>query len=142
MFLKNYLRDKAVGFWLSVGIAALSLVVGVVYQVTYGGSDSYSATVFVAPLCVFVLTAVLCGVGMYGIASAVQLVGSAVGLGCFLYSNYYYISVVFVGIDVTEFSARFLLAVVGFAVLTIVSAVNMFLKQTKSVAVSGEEVAQ
>ena len=71
MFLKNYLRDKAVGFWLSVGIAALSLVVGVVYQVTYGVSDSYSATVFVAPLCVFVLTAVLCGVAVVANTQAV-----------------------------------------------------------------------
>ena len=90
MSLKNYLRDKAVGFWLSVGIAALSLVVGVVYQVTYGGSDSYSATVFVAPLCVFVLTAVLCGVGMYGIASAVPFVIKEILIsGCFLILKIY-----------------------------------------------------
>ena len=126
MSLKNYFANRGFGFYLSLAEAVVALVFAVVYQCFYGGTAEYSAVCFVVALVMVVATVALTLTGLDNFVGVAQLLCSLAVTGAFLYANYYYISVVIVGIDASSFSARFVFASVACALLTVASIVNMF----------------
>lgn len=138
MQIKQFLHGKGVGFWLSCGLALFALAFAIAYQCAYGGTAEYSVMCFVSALVLVAATALLEGFGLHGFAGMAQLVCVMSGLGSFVYVNYYYVSVVLVGIDAAEFSARFIFCVVAYALTLVGSIVNVFVGNGGKVAV-GEQ---
>lgn len=138
MNLKKYLTTKGFGFWLSVAVALVGLVFAVVYQVTYCGTEEYSVVCFVAALIVCVATLAFTALRLDGFVAVAQLLSTLLGFGFFAYANYYYVSVVIVGIDAASFSARFIFCCVAYLLLIVGSAVNVFCQQAKRCVNCGE----
>ena len=62
---------------------------------------------------------------------AVLLVTNFLGFLLFVYYVYFYVSVVLVGIQATNFSSGFIASVVFFALTMVAAIANVFCKQTK-----------
>ncbi len=110
---------------------ALALLTAVVYLICYVGTKEFNLFAF---LFVLVLAAVAAAELFFGerspwlaqIAPYVQFVCSLVALSFFIYSIYYYISVVLVGIDLDSFSAQFILSTLFFVLNAVMGGVNLF----------------
>ncbi|MDE6505462.1 MAG: hypothetical protein K2L42_06295 [Clostridia bacterium] len=127
--IKDYLKDKSIGFWFSAGLSVFSLITAAVYAGCYAGTDDMSWAAFV-----FILLAGLSGCALiafkqfkfvpYVIAVLVFL-----ALLFFIYGIYYYVSVVMVGIDLDSFDPQFIVCALFFVLAFGVSIANLFLKQ-------------
>lgn len=131
MIIKNYLKDKGIGFWFSVAVTALSLVTAIVYIASYNNTDNYHIAAFI-----LLLAAVVCGVLLAALKQLkwvpyVQAILVFLSLLFFIYGIYYYVSVLAVGIDIQEVASEFVVCTILFAVTFVLSVANVFLKQTK-----------
>ncbi len=128
----DYLKDKAVGFWFSVSIAALSLITSIVYAVCYAGSDDMNWVSFALMAAAAVAAVVLIVLKRFEWAAYAQAALIFLSLLFFIYGIYYYVSVVLVGIDLDSFSAEFWVCTVLYALCFGLGVANVFLKQTKN----------
>ena len=131
MFLKRYLRDYPAGFFASAGVAGASLILAVFYTVAYGASDEFSIVAAIMPAVLIVGTFLLAALNLYEWIAAFQTVVLLTGLGFYIYSVYYYVSVVFIGIDAQTFSAAFIITSLLYVLSTAAACVNVFLANKK-----------
>lgn len=129
--IRDYLKDKAVGFWFTAAIAALSLVTAIVYAVCYAGTENINWFSFAFMLAAFVAAVVLVVLGKIKLAPYIQAALVFLSLLCFIYGIYYYVSVVLVGIDLDTFDPEFIVCTVLYAVTFGLGVANVFLKQIK-----------
>lgn len=130
--VKEYVKDKSVGFYFTAGIALLSLVIAIVYACSYAGTDNISWAAFALLLAGIVGTAALVALKQYQWAPIAQAVLNFVALLLFIYGIYYYVSVVMTGIDATGFEPAFWANTILFAIVFVLSVVNVFLPQKKT----------
>lgn len=131
MFLKRYLRDYPAGFYASAGVAGASLILAVFYTVAYSASDEFSLVAAIMPAILIAGTFFLAALNLYEWIAAFQTVALLTGLGFYTYSMYYYVSVVFIGIDAQSFSAAFIITSLLYVLSTAAACVNVFLTNKK-----------
>lgn len=121
--LKN--KGKASFFFLLS--SSLSLVTMIVYIVAYAGNDEFS-----------VLIPILLSIGFISIFSeilkdiweyfrVIPLISSWATTLTFIYKTYYYISVVFVGIDADSFSFQFIISLILLLLTSGISVASIFI---------------
>lgn len=136
MNFKKYIKTRGCGFWATAATSALAALTVIVYSACYAATQDFSTVACV-------LTAVCaCAAGLlftkFGtVAPYLQLVIVLAAFGFYVYSIYYYVSIVMVGIDLDSFSAEFIVCTVLYLVLIIGAVVSLFLKQGKK-EVEGE----
>ncbi len=129
--LREGYDKRAVGYYFTAGVTVLSLVLAIVYAIGYAGTDyiSWMAVVLLGVL--VVANALLLLFNKIDWIPLVSIVLSVVATCFFVYGIYFYVSVVFVGIDIQNFDARFVINTVLFVLLLGLSSANLFLKQSK-----------
>ena len=138
MNFKSYIKTRSVGFWISVSAAIVAAVTATVYAACYGGSKDFGVGALVcAILCAAAAAAAAFApvVGKYMPYALVVLASAAAG--CYIYSIYYYVSVVLVGIDLDSFDAKFIVNTALFVLLAVLAAVDMFFRQGEKRGESG-----
>lgn len=120
------LKNKSAGFWLSSAAIVLVVVLSLAYNIMYAGKSDYTVCAFLFPLVAVVLSVVLYAFGFDELSPVCLLVGFLAGFAFYVYSMYYYVSVVMVGIDAESFDFAFIFTMVVFLAGIVLSAVSMF----------------
>ena len=130
--VKNFFRRKSYGFYVTLGVAVLTIITMAVYSASYGSVERYMSWaaigVMVAGLIIGLALSVL-NLGEWG--AAVMAICNFVGLMQYITKIYNYVVVVMVGIDINTLSTQFIACTVFFAILIVVSIANIFFKQEK-----------
>lgn len=134
--MQTFLKNKAVGFYLSCGAALLALITAIVYPASYatfsiqGGYTMMNWGIFVL-LLVMVAAAVLLTLFKQFKWLPWALAAISLATLClYIYSMYYYVSVMVYGID-ASFNATFIFNCILVVATFAVSVVSVFVKQTK-----------
>lgn len=137
--LKNYLKDKDVGFWFSASLTLLSLITSVVYAACYAGTDNINWASFAFMLLAGISGAVLIAFKQYKFAP--YALGALIFLSLlfFIYGIYYYVSVVMVGIDLDKFDPEFIVCLILYLLAFVAGIANIFLRQIKKDAKEATE---
>lgn len=129
--IREYLKDKAIGFWFSVSLVLLTAVTAIVYVSCYAGSDDMNWFSFAFMLAACIATVVLILLKKFEYASYAAALLIFLSLLFFIYGIYYYVSVVLVGIDLDSFSAEFIACTVLYALTFGLGVANVFLRPLK-----------
>lgn len=129
--IKDYIKDKAVGFWFSVALTALSLITAAVYAGCYAGTDDMSWVAFVLILLAGISGATLIALKQFKYAPYALAILIFLSLLFFIYGIYYYVSVVMVGIDLDSFDAKFIVCLILFLLSFALGIANLFIRQIK-----------
>ena len=132
--MKKLLENKSYGYYVTLVLSVLSVVIAVVYAVMYNGSRYMSVPAAILPI-VGAVAAVGLGFvpGGAKAAHAVLALCDFVALLFYIYGIYFYVSVVLVGIQASSFNGQFVTCTGAFVGLLIANLVNVFLKQVKEV---------
>ena len=130
--MKKLLENKSYGYYVTLALSVLSVVVAVVYMVMYNGSRYMSMPAAVLPI-IGAVAAVGLGFVRGGgkCANVVLALCDFVALLFYVYGIYFYVSVVLVGIQASSFNSQFVICTSLFVALLIANLVNVFLKQEK-----------
>ena len=129
--IKNYLKDKDVGFWFSASLILLSLLTSIVYVSCYAGTDNMNWASFAFMLLAAVSGAILIAFKQYKFAPYALGAFIFVSLLFFIYGIYYYVSVVMVGIDLDKFDPEFIVCLILYLIAFAAGIANIFLRQIK-----------
>jgi hypothetical protein len=133
--MKKFLENKNYGFYVTCGLALLSILTAIVYAVSY--KDFYSAGKLVLSWAAFwlllgwIVVAVVLNV--LKLEKYENYVAGLCGLLAFIffvYKIYYYVSVMAVGIDAT-FDGKFFFNLILFILVWLGSLANVFFPQVK-----------
>ena len=127
---KKLFQDKSYGFYVTLVLIALSILMAIVYAALYRSSSYMSWKAFAA---------ILVGAGALVLAftkfakwsNVFVALGDFAGLLLYAYAIYFYVSSIMVGIQGSSFSSQFIIVTAGLAVLFVVNLINVFLKQVK-----------
>lgn len=136
--IKEYLKDKSVGFWFSASLVLFTLITAIVYSVSYAGTDNISWGAFAFLIAAAAGSAVLIALKQYKFVPYLQALLIFLSLLFFIYGIYYYVSVVMVGIDLDHFDPEFYACTILFVIAFVASVANVFLRQTKEVKTDAE----
>lgn len=130
--MEKLLRNKSVGFYLTLCLAVLAIVTAIFYAVSYAnyvGFMSWPAFWLLVLGAVGAVALSFVGFGKY----APWLQAATIFISLLLYINclYSYVVVVLVGIDLSSFSPQFIICSVLFVLSLVLSIVNIYLKQEK-----------
>ena len=131
MNYKGLFKNKPVGFYITLGTIALTLIMAIVYLLSYNGTDEFSIWAFIVLLVSVVGSIVLIGLKQYKITPYVLSFLNFLSLLFYVYSIYFYVSVVLVGIDLDHFEPKFFVCTIGLVVLLASSITTIFTKQEK-----------
>lgn len=136
--MKNIFNGKAIGFYFTVATGALALIEAIVYAVSYANFTNQGVSIMSWPL--FVLLMVLAAVNITLIflnkSEFAPYVSAVLALSIFclyIYSMYWYVSVMVYGID-AQINATFIFNSLFVVLVLLVSFANVYLKQRKAVA--------
>jgi len=135
--MKKFLSDKTYGFYVTLGLAVLSIGLMIIYDVSYKGFYSNNKEVFSwgSFICLFIwiipFAASLFYKKLFRFANYIACICISLSTFFFIYGIYYWISVMSTGID-ARFDSTFFLNAIMFIVLWIGSLVNVFLPQIKT----------
>ena len=130
--IKSFFASKSYGFYVTLCLIVLSIITASLYAVNYKDFVAYMDWTAVILILVAVCLSIAMIVFKLGkFAPAVLAVGNFAGLLIYIQKIYGYVAVVMVGIDVNTFSAQFLICTTFFALTSIISLVNVYLKQDK-----------
>lgn len=138
--LKNYFKDKTVGFYLTIATTILSLVLAIMLvvmlpQLADLNKYGYTNNMPVVYVCLFGLVA-LTIVGIifkkFALIPYAQASLSFVGLLFFIYSCYAYFFEIFMAIEEMVFYPIIIAFAIMFIVIIALSVAGIFLKQTKN----------
>ena len=128
---QGLLKDKSYGFYVTLALIVVSVVVAVVYAVLYNGSRYLSVPAVGLMIGGAAVALALCFTKAAQWACAVIALADFAGLLFYIYGIYFYVSIVMVGIQASTFNWQFQLCTVLFVVLLVANVVNVFLKQVK-----------
>lgn len=134
--IKDYLKDKKYGFYVTLGAALFSLLTAIIYAASYAGNVSW--WVFV-----LLLAGAFLGVGVialkkFDLAPVVIAVASFLAFLLFAYANYWNVGNAFA--EVLQFggskislSAGFWVSIIFLLITIIASTASIFFKQKENV---------
>lgn len=137
--LKDYLKDKDVGFWFSASLVVFSLLTAVVYAACYAGTDNISWLSFAFMLAAAAAGGALIALRRFTYAPYVLAALIFLSLLFFIYGIYYYVSVVMVGIDLDTFEPQFIICAIMYLLAFGAAVANVFLRQIKREALENEQ---
>lgn len=129
--VKEYLRDKKYGFFVTVALMVLSVVTMIIYASIYGNTRFMSWAGFGIILGGVVLAAILIVLKQYRFVPALLLAANFLGFLLYVYYIYFHVSVVLVGIQSSGFPPEFFLNVVFFVLTLVVSVANVYFPQVE-----------
>lgn len=133
-YLKSIFAGKSFGFYVTLATMAFSVITAVIYAVMYGNSSYISWAGVVIMLAGVLIGVVLIVLRKSKFVPAVMLVSTLVGILLYIYNIYFYVSVVIVGIQASEFSAEFFVATIMFAISFVAATACVFLPQERNIA--------
>ena len=129
--MKKVLQNKTYGFYVTLVIIALSVVMAIVYAAMYRSSTYMSWKAFAALLIGAGLALAISFTGLAKWANVIVALGDFIGLLLYVYAIYFYVSSVMVAIQGSVFSMQFKVVTAGLVILFVANLVNVFLKQVK-----------
>lgn len=139
MNFNEFKKGKLPGFWVSVGLIFLSILIAIIYIACFVGTEEMNYFAFTFLLIGAIGGAVLIVLKKYDIATYVIGACVFIALLFYIYAVYYYVSVVMVGIDLDHFSAEFIVTTILLVIATIAGIANIFLPQVKTEDVALKE---
>lgn len=127
--MKGILAGKRSGFYVTLVLAILSVVTAAFYATSYGKYASMSWPAFALLLIGAVGAVALAFTGKGKWAPWVQVATIFIAILLFITTQYSYVAVVLVGIDLTSFSPQFVTSVVLLIVDLVIAIANIYLKQ-------------
>lgn len=127
--MKGILAGKRSGFYVTLVLAILSVVTAAIYANSYGKYASMSWPLFAYLLVGAVVAAVLAFTGKGKWAPWVQVATIFIAILLFITTQYSYVAVVLVGIDLNSFSPQFMTSTTLLIVNLLIAIVNIYLKQ-------------
>ena len=125
------LSNKGLGFYASAIAAVVSFISAFIYRITYTGNPYYTNSIFYTLLSVLPVAIILLLVRLDSfIPAAITLIIGIAALR-FIYSMYFDISVVMVGIDKTSFDSEFIICSILFALCFILSEASIYMRMRK-----------
>ena len=136
--MKKLFSNKAYGFYVTLGLAVLSVVTMIVYLASYKGVIATNSTkeIFSWPAFIFLFIWLLpFGLSLFykdtfRFANYLAAISLTLAACFFIYGIYYQVSVMAVGID-AKFDPKFFLNTILFVSCWIISIANVFLPQKK-----------
>lgn len=128
MNIKSFLKTRNIGFWITAAFSLTALITAIVYGACFSSTEDFSVTACVLTA----ISALFFGLSFTkygGPVPYIQLSAILIAFGFYVYSVYYYVSVVLVGIDLDSFSPEFITCTVLYVVLIAAAAVSVFFKQ-------------
>lgn len=127
--MKEILANKRCGFYVTIALALLSIGTAAFYALRFGKYVAMSWPAFANLIggAVVAVALAFMGKGKWGPWVQFATIFNAVLL--FITTQYTYVAVVLVGIDLNEFSPQFIISSVLLVVSLLVSIVNIYLKQ-------------
>ena len=129
--IKEIKDQLSVGFIFCLAIPLLMLIGGLVYLACYIGTSEFNTWAFVFPMILFVVSLILIIFKQFKVAKYLQFLLTLSALMFYIYAMYYYVSVVFVGIDADSFSASFIVCSLIYFGCYGLSIANLFIKNKK-----------
>lgn len=129
--MKKLFENKRAGFYVTLAVIVLSVILAAVYAKMYAGSQYMSWPAFWCTLGGAVLALALGFTKLAKWSNVVVALGDFLGLLFYIYGIYFYVSVVYAGIQAGSFNTQFIVCTVGFVLLLVINLVNVFLKQVK-----------
>lgn len=127
--MKGILAKKRSGFYVSMVLAILSVVTAAFYAMSYGKYVSMSWPAFANLIVGAAAAAALAFTGHGKWAPWVQFATIFNAILLFITTQYTYVAVVLVGIDLNEFSPQFVTSVVLLVANLVIAIANIYLKQ-------------
>lgn len=120
-------RSNPISASMTLICSLLSLVSAILYRMWFGGTTEFNQVAFI---CLIVASAlgVLAIFGLADLVNAIQFLLMVAGCMFYIYGMYYYISIVWVGIDLQSFSDAFIICTSLLGSAVAVSTVNVLLK--------------
>ena len=132
--MKRLFENKKPGFYVTLVLIVLSVLLAAVYAKMYAGSQYVSWPAFWSTLGGAVLALVLGFTKMAKWSNVAVALGDFLGLLFYIYGIYFYVSVVYAGIQAGSFNTQFIFCTAGFVILLLANLVNLFLVQVKEEA--------
>jgi hypothetical protein len=127
--MKGILAGKRSGYYVTLALSVLSVVTAAFYAVSYSKYASMSWAAFASLIIGALAAVVLANIGKGNWAPWVQVATIFAAILWFIKTQYSYVAVVLVGIDLTSFSPQFVTSVVLLVAALVVSIVNIYLEQ-------------
>lgn len=129
--MKNLLKGKSYGFYVTLALIAATIVTAIVYAILYNGSRYFSMPAVLCMLGGVVVSLALCATKLSKWACVTLALADFVATLLYIYGIYFYVSIVMVGIQASTFSWQFLVCTALFVVLLVANVANVFLKQVE-----------
>ena len=135
--MKNYFRNKHVGFYVSILTGVLALVTAIIYVVVYrdyrsnNNESVFSWAAFILLLACFALPLLASLVKLERFAPYGVFVCGLLALVFYVYAIYYHASVLFAGIELQDNKSSFFLITILVVVTFVFTIVSFFLPQNK-----------
>lgn len=127
--MKGILAGKRSGFYVTLVLAVLSVVTAAIYANSYGKYASMSWPLFANLLIGAVIAVALAFIGKGKWAPWVQVATIFIAILLFITTQYSYVAVVMVGIDLNAFSSQFVTSAALLIVNLVIAIANIYLKQ-------------
>lgn len=144
LHVQNYLKTKAVGFYLLAVVALLSLIATIAYLVGYVGSKYMSVVVLIMLICAFVVTGVLMAFKKTSAFAPISAgVFNLAGFCMFIRTVYMYFTEVFYGgisaEAIQSLNPCLIICMLFMLINVILSVVCVFVRQNKKTVINTAE---
>lgn len=130
--IKEYLKGKKYGFYVTVASAVLCIITVIIYSSIYGETRYLSRAAIVLLVCGVVVAIVLEILKQHKLAPVALLLGSFIAFLLYIYYIYFFVSSVLVGIQFRAgFPPEFIVNAVFYVLTLVTCVVNVFLPQVK-----------
>lgn len=129
--IKNFLKTKATGWYVSLGACIVALITLIAYTVRGGNYLSPVSSSAVACLVIGVVINVLILIKDFKVGAFIPLMLYSATLAILLNTEMQFISNVMFGVDGNNFDIAFWIFVIGIFVAVITAAVAAIMKMTK-----------
>ncbi len=127
--MKGFFEGRRAGFYVSIILAVLSCVTAFVYSSAYGKYASMSGMIVWLLVASAVIAVVLSAARIGRFVCWLQAGAIFLAVLEFIKTQYSYVAVVLVGIDLNSFSSQFMTCAVLLCVCLVIGIINIYLKQ-------------
>ena len=129
--MKKFFENKSVGFYVTLGSIALTLITAIVYLISYYNTKEFNSVaailLFVSP----VVSAALVCLKQERLGTVVLWLLNFLAFLFYAYGIYRYVFDVIIGIDYDHFEPEFFVCTIFYVLSVGVSTSTVFLSQTK-----------
>ena len=129
--IKQFLKDKAYGFYATMITFVLSILTAIVYGVGFGSTVYMSWAAFALLFVGIVVAVIFIAIKQMHIATELLLVANLLSFLLFVYNIYFFVSSVLTGIQFSGFPPQFFAVVIFYGLTLVASVACVFMPMAK-----------